>query len=34
MAALQAWADFIKPHKNTSGEQPVERKRPKFKLVA
>jgi hypothetical protein len=32
--ALQAWADFIKPRKNTSGEQPPERKRPKLKLVA
>jgi hypothetical protein len=32
--ALQAWADFIKPRKNTSGEQPSERKRPKLKLVA
>lgn len=30
---LQAWADFIKPRKNASGEQP-ERKRPKLKLVA
>ena len=32
--ALQAWADFIKPRANTSGEQPPERKRPKLKLVA
>jgi hypothetical protein len=32
--ALQAWADFIKPRKNTSGEQPPERKRPKLKLIA
>ena len=32
--ALQAWADFIKPRTNTSGEQPPERKRPKLKLVA
>jgi hypothetical protein len=32
--ALQAWADFIKPRKNASGEQPPERKRPKLKLVA
>jgi integrase len=32
--ALQAWADFIKPRKNTSGEQPSERKRQKLKLVA
>jgi len=32
--ALQAWADFIKARKNTSGEQPPERKRPKLKLVA
>src|SRR6266478_5215491 len=32
--ALQAWADFIKPRKNPSGEQPPERKRPKLKLVA
>jgi hypothetical protein len=31
---LQARADFIKPRKNTSGEQPSERKRPKLKLVA
>jgi hypothetical protein len=31
--ALQAWADFIKPRKNTSGGPP-ERKRPKLKLVA
>jgi integrase len=32
--ALQAWADFIKPRKNASGEQPPERKRQKLKLVA
>jgi len=32
--ALQTWADFIKPRKNTSGEQPPERKRSKLKLVA
>ncbi len=32
--ALQAWADFIKPRNNTSGEQPPERKRQKLKLVA
>jgi len=32
--ALQAWADFIKPRKNTSGEQSTERKRQKLKLVA
>ena len=32
--ALQAWADFIKPRKNTSGEQPPEIKRQKLKLVA
>jgi integrase len=32
--ALQAWADFIKPRKNMSGEQPAERKRQKLKLVA
>ena len=32
--ALQAWADFIKPRKNTSREQPPERKRQKLKLVA
>jgi hypothetical protein len=32
--ALQAWADFIKPGKNTSGEQPPERKRQTLKLVA
>ncbi|MEH2516337.1 hypothetical protein V1279_001910 [Bradyrhizobium sp. AZCC 1610] len=32
--ALQAWADFLKPRKNTSGEQPPERKRQKLKLVA
>jgi integrase len=31
---LQAWADFVKPHKNTSGDQLRERKRPKLKLVA
>ncbi|MEH2492963.1 tyrosine-type recombinase/integrase [Bradyrhizobium sp. AZCC 2230] len=31
---LQAWADFIKPHKNASGEQPAERKRQKLRLVA
>ncbi|MGB6253539.1 MAG: integrase arm-type DNA-binding domain-containing protein [Bradyrhizobium sp.] len=30
---LQAWADFIKPRKNASGEQP-EGKRSKLKLVA
>jgi hypothetical protein len=32
--ALQAWADYVKPRKSTSGEQPPERKRPKLKLVA
>ena len=32
--ALQAWADYVKPRKGTSGEQPPERKRPKLKLVA
>ncbi|WP_083219017.1 tyrosine-type recombinase/integrase [Bradyrhizobium icense] len=32
--ALQAWADFIKPRKNTSGEQPPESKRQRLKLVA
>jgi integrase len=32
--ALQAWADFIKPRKNTSAEQPPERERPKLKLIA
>ena len=32
--ALQAWADFIKPPKNTSDEQPPVRKRQELKLVA
>jgi hypothetical protein len=32
--ALQAWADFIKPRKDTSGEQSPVRKRQKLKLVA
>jgi hypothetical protein len=32
--ALQAWADFIKPRKNTSRDQPPERTRPKLMLVA
>jgi hypothetical protein len=31
---LQAWADFIKPRKDTSSEQPPERKRQKLKLVS
>jgi integrase len=32
--ALQAWADFVKPLKNTSGEQPRRKKGPKLELVA